>query len=318
MASRIKGQGLLVIAGPTASGKSALALRLAEALGGVIVNADSMQLYADLRVLTARPSTAEEAQVPHRLYGVLDGADGCSAARWQALALGAIAEARTLGKLPIVVGGTALYLEALLHGLAAVPPVDPAVRAAVRQLDAATLAVTLAQEDKEMAQRLAPTDRQRMARALEVIRSTGQSLAFWQQQTTGGLLGDEAAGPVIRLRLLPDRHTVYARADRRFEAMVAGGALEEVRHLVARGLPASAPIMKALGVPELADLLAGRCGQAEAIARGQQMTRHYIKRQLTWLRNRFDDWHTLAAQENDKNSEEIISLLRKQGLTTQS
>ncbi|MCS6987045.1 MAG: tRNA (adenosine(37)-N6)-dimethylallyltransferase MiaA [Sphingomonadaceae bacterium] len=271
---------LVVVAGPTASGKSALARALAKAWRGVVVNADASQLYRDLRVLTARPTPEEEAEVPHALYGILDGDETCSAARWAELAAHAIAEARATGRLPILVGGTGLYLATLVEGIAPVPPIPPDVRAAVRALPADALRAALAAEDPVMAARLHPGDRQRQARALEVVRATGRSLAHWHAERTGGI------GPAVALDihlLLPDRATLARRIDRRIDHMLQAGALEEVRRLAARGLAPDRPVMKALGVRPLLAHLAGATDLATAVARLRHETRAYAKRQRTWF-----------------------------------
>lgn len=281
----------VAIFGPTASGKSALALDLAEQLNGTIVNADSMQIYRELRLLTARPSPADEARAPHRLYGVLAGDDPCSAARWRALALAEVAAVHAAGRLPILVGGTGLYLRALLDGLAPVPEVPAAVRAAAQarhaELGAAAFHAELAERDPEMAARLATGDTQRLIRAREVLDATGRSLAWWQAQPADG----PPPGLAVRVVVLrPPRAALYAACDLRFEAMLAAGALAEVRALLALGYPPTLPVMKAVGVPELAAHLAGTLSLAEATARAQQATRNYAKRQLTWAR------HQIAAR----------------------
>lgn len=308
----------MLIAGPTASGKSALALALARALDGTVINADSMQLYADLRILTARPSLADEAAVPHRLYGVQDAAHPCSAAQWRNLALAQIESAWAAGRLPIVVGGTSLYLETLADGIAAVPPIPADVRSAVRAMALAELRAALEQEDPPMAARLHRQDRQRQSRALEVVRASGKSLTYWQRQTSGGLVRHPSLGTLIRLRLVPERTHLYAACDARLAAMVTQGALEEVAALAARGLPASLPLMKALGMRELAAHLAGDEPLQSALTRAQQSTRHYVKRQLTWLRNRLHDWDPIGAHEKDKIIDQAFIKLRNSGLTTQS
>lgn len=271
---------LAVIAGPTASGKSALALKIAHACNGVIINADASQVYADLRILSARPAEAEMEGVPHRLYGIIDGAESCTAARWAALARAEIGAAHAGGRLPILVGGTGLYLKVLIAGIADVPPVPEAVRAPVRALDAPALRAALEREDPLMAARLHPNDRQRNARALEVMRATGRSLAAWQAETGGGLGDAVALGARV---LLPDRAALNAACDLRFDRMMAEGALDEVRRLRARGLSPDLPVMKALGVPPLLAHLDGRLSLEEAIARARLETRRYAKRQRTWF-----------------------------------
>lgn len=273
-----------LIAGPTASGKSALALALAERANGTIINADSAQVYRDLRVLTARPSPEEEARAPHRLFGHVDGADdGYSAARWAAEARAAIDATLAEGRLPILVGGTGLYVRTLLDGIAAVPPIDPVIRATVRALPVADAHAALALADPGAAARLHPHDTSRVARALEVVRSTGRPLADWQATRDGGL------GEVIALRavaLLPDRTALHAAIDRRAAAMIAQGATAEVAALLARpDVPPDAAIRRAIGVAPLAALLMGDLDQSEALARLAQDTRRYAKRQFTWLRH---------------------------------
>ncbi len=275
----------MVIAGPTAAGKSAVALDLAQARGGTIINADASQVYADLRILSARPSAADEAAVPHRLYGVIDGAEACDAARWAGIARGAIAETIAEGRLPIVVGGSGMYLRTLLDGIAAVPPIDPGVRAEVRALDPAAARAALAALDPAAAARLA--DPQRVTRALEVVRSTGRRLAEWQAEATGGIAAEvEVRGHVVDL----PRAELHARIDARLDAMIAAGALDEIAALARRALPPGAPVMKALGVPPLLAHLRGETSLATAIERTRIDTRHYAKRQQTWYRNQTAAW----------------------------
>jgi tRNA dimethylallyltransferase len=278
---------LALIAGPTASGKSdlavALALRLREqGRAAVIVNADSAQVYADLQVLSARPSPADMRGVPHRLFGTWDGADACSAADWAAAARGVIAQAHADGALPILVGGTGLYIRTLLDGIAPVPPIDAAVRAAVRALPLAEGYAALLREDPGRAERLSPTDTARVCRALEVVRSTGKPLSDWHTHRIGGIAQAVTLHPLI---LLPDRATLYERCNHRFAAMLAGGALAEVRTLLARRLDEALPVMRAIGVPEIARHLRGECSLEETCIAGQQATRRYAKRQMTWLRH---------------------------------
>ncbi len=281
---RNQGAPVVVVTGPTVSGKSGLALALARAFDGEVINADSMQVYRELAILTARPGPEALAQAPHRLYGVLSGSTPCSAGQWRDMALAAIEAARAAGRLPILVGGTGLYLRALKRGLAALPPVPEAVRQAARarlaEQGAAGLHAALAARDPVMAARLRPSDSQRLVRAWEVLQATGRSLADWQGE------GAEGRAP-YRFReivLLPSRDALYAACNARFEAMMAAGALAEVEALLALGLDPRLPVMKAVGVPELAALLRGEIGEAEAVARAQQATRRYAKRQMTWLR----------------------------------
>jgi tRNA dimethylallyltransferase len=288
-----KGPPLAVIAGPTASGKSALALALAEQEKGVVINADASQVYADLAILSARPGPDDMARAPHRLFGCTDGAEAMTAARWATLARAEIAAAHTAGRLPILVGGTGLYLRTLLEGIAPVPAVPEGIRAAVRALEAAAVRAALEAEDPAMAARLHPHDRQRNARALEVVRASGRSLAAWQAAPPeGGLAVHVQLRPLV-IEIGTDR--LDARIAERIGAMWAGGALEEVRRLAARRLSPALPVMRAIGVPPLIAHLAGRLAQEEALARWQLDTRRYAKRQRTWLRNQLGHWPRLAA-----------------------
>ena len=288
----------VLIAGPTASGKSALAIEIARRTGGTVVNADSMQVYADLRILTARPSAAEEAMVPHRLYGHVDGAVNYSAMRYaQDLAV-LLGELRAQGSLPILVGGTGLYFKAVTEGFSAMPPVPEGVRAEFRAhaeaRETAALHAELAACDPPMAERLKSTDRMRIMRALEVFRATGRSLASFQGEREPGPLGE--AG-LLRLFIHPERDVVRAQIDRRFETMIAGGALDEVARLKARGLDPLLPIMRAHGVPGLIAHLDGDIALAEAIRRGQADTRAYAKRQVTWFRHQMAGWRAVAPEQ---------------------
>jgi tRNA dimethylallyltransferase len=282
---------VILIAGPTASGKSALALGLAEKLGGVIVNADSMQVYRDLRVITARPTPAEEATTPHVLYGYVDAAVRYSAGAWCAAAGAALATAARDARPAIVVGGTGLYFETLTKGLAAVPPISEDIRAEVRaRLQAAgsrALHAELAQADPVMAQRLMPGDRSRIARALEVVLATGRSLSDWHRDGMPPLLD---ASRAIKVFLDPERGELQRRIETRFAAMLAAGALDEVTALAARALDPALPAMKAHGVPWLIRHLRGELSLADAAAGGVRDTWRYTKRQATWFRNRMPDW----------------------------
>ena len=260
----------------------------------MVVNADASQVYRDLRVLTARPSGEDEARVPHRLFGHVDGARAYSAADWAAAARDQIAAIHAVGKLPVLVGGTGLYLRTLLDGIAPVPAIDPAIRAAVRALPVAAAHAALAAEDPAAAARLAPADTARVARALEVVRATGRPLAEWQRERRGGIAADVALSPMI---LLPDREDLYARCDRRLDAMFAEGAVEEVAALLGRrDVPADAPVRRAIGVPEIAAWLAGDLTHDEALARTKAATRRYAKRQYTWFRHQPPpEWPRCAA-----------------------
>jgi tRNA dimethylallyltransferase len=271
---------LVLIAGPTASGKSSLALALAQQIGGVIVNADSAQIYRDLSVLSAAPTDQELKQVEHRLYGTQDGALPCSAPEWAKLAQREIAHVHTSGRTPILVGGTGLYLRTLLNGIAPVPAIDPEVRARVRETQTEENRKKLETLDPSAAARLKPADTARINRALEVILSTGRTLAEWQEQREGGISDEVAMWPLI---LLPPRKWLYARCDDRFSHMIDLGAVSEVEALLARKLNPNLPVMRAIGVPELSAYLLGAQSLDEAVAAAQQATRRYAKRQYTWF-----------------------------------
>jgi tRNA dimethylallyltransferase len=281
-----------LIAGPTASGKSALALALAERRGGTLINADSAQVYADLRIISARPTRDEEARAPHSLYGYADAAEACSAAEWAAAAKAEIAAAHRAGRLPILVGGTGLYIRTLVDGIAPVPGIAPDVRASIRAMPVAEAFASLAREDPEAAARLRPSDTTRVARALEVVRSTGRPLASWQSERSGGIAGYVALLPLL---LLPPRPWLHARCDARFEAMMADGGIQEVRVLLDRGLSPALPAMRAIGVREIGAFLRGELGREAALAAGRAATRRYAKRQYTWFNNQPPaDWARLA------------------------
>jgi tRNA dimethylallyltransferase len=271
---------LVVIAGPTASGKSALALALAQQNGGVIVNADSAQIYRDLRVLSAAPTEDELKRAEHRLYGAQDGAVPCSAADWAQMARREIADIHEAGRTPILAGGTGLYLRTLLDGIAPVPAIDAKVRQQVREAPVAENRAKLEALDPAAAARLKPTDTTRIARALEVMVSTGRTLAEWQEQREGGIGGEVDLRPLI---LLPPRAWLYARCDERFAKMVDEGAVAEVETLMARGLNPNLPVMHAIGVRQLSAYLLGQGSLDDAVSAGQQATRRYAKRQYTWF-----------------------------------
>jgi tRNA dimethylallyltransferase len=290
---------LALIAGPTASGKSDLAIRLALALAEsgrrpVIVNADSAQVYADLAVLSARPSPAEMAGIDHRLFGEWDGGVACSAADWAGRAAQVIAETHAAGGVPILVGGTGLYLRTLLDGIAPIPEIAPAVRATVRGLPVDQAYAALLGEDPDRAAILAPADATRIARALEVVRSTGRTLAQWQREKCGGI------GPGVTLHpavLLPPRDWLYPRCDARFGLMLEGGAIAEVEALLARNLDPALPVMRAIGVSEISAYLGGDGILEQARVLGQQATRNYAKRQYTWFRRQPPaEWIRLETQ----------------------
>ena len=275
---------MLVIAGPTASGKSTLALRLAAALDGTIINADSLQIYRDLSVLTARPDRAAARLVPHRLYGYLDAAERGSAAAWRKLAQDEIAAATGAGRLPIIVGGTGLYLRALTQGLAPIPDIPEEIRKEAitlhRALGGARFRERLAALDPAAAQRLPASDTQRLVRAFEVVRATGVPIAAWQRRPHQPLPCRFAT-----IQLMPPRDLLYETCNRRFAVMITAGALAEAAALFARRLDPDLPAMKAIGLPELFAHLRGELPLAAAVAAGQRATRHYAKRQITWLRH---------------------------------
>lgn len=303
---------LALIAGPTASGKSDLAVKLAlQAMAcgqeAVIVNADSAQVYADLRVLSARPSDEDMQGVPHVLYGAWDGAQACSAADWANAAKREIAAAQARGALPILVGGTGLYIRTLLEGIAPVPDINPAIRAEVRTMPLKLAYAALQSEDPARAALLAPADAQRVTRALEVVRSTGHPLAHWQKQLSGGIADSIDLAPLI---LLPERQWLYKRCDLRFELMWNGGAIAEVEALLARNLADDMPVMRAIGVPEIAMFCRGELAQHEAIASGQQATRRYAKRQYTWQNNQNPGSWPRVTYENSIDITYAASLLR--------
>ncbi len=281
----------MLIAGPTASGKSALAIRIARAIGGTVVNADSMQVYRDLRALTARPTADEEADVPHRLYGHVDAAVNYSAGAYVTDAAQILAEARAAGRVPVFVGGTGLYFKALTQGLSAIPVIPDEVRDGVRQRleteGVQALHATLAARDPASAERLSPRDRSRVARALEVVEATGRTLGDWHSETLPPLL---PAGGYDAVFLDPDRDELYTRIDSRFGAMLDAGALDEVAALRDRHLDPLLPAMKAHGVPALIRHLNGEIGLDEAAAVGRADTRHYAKRQFTWFRHQLPDF----------------------------
>jgi len=320
-----------MIAGPTASGKSALAVTLARECNGVVINADSMQVYRELSILTARPQAGELAAAPHRLYGVLPGSQACSAGRWRALALAEVATALAAGRLPILVGGTGLYLRAFEDGLNEIPAIPDAIRAAARaelaEVGSPAFHARLAARDPVMAARLHPGDSQRLLRAWEVLAATGRSLADWQAAPS-----TPAPYRFAKLCLLPPRAALYAACDARLAAMVdpaqesgtqgAGGrsgALAEVADLLALGLDPGLPVMKAVGVPELAAHLAGETSLETALAQAQQATRRYAKRQITWLRRQFigndPTVAVIETQYSDSQRAEIFSKIRQNLLT---
>jgi tRNA dimethylallyltransferase len=302
-----------VIAGPTASGKSALALALSRLMPVTIINADASQLYRDLRIVTARPSPEDEAKAPHRLFGVLDGEHAASAADWAKMAKPEIADAHDAGRIPIVVGGTGLYIRTLLDGIAPVPAIDSEIRARVRNLNSTECRALLLEHDPDRAAQLDPNDRTRIARALEVVLSTGKPLAEWQSESTGGIADQHDIHGVI---LLPPRAWLRARCDTRFESMLAAGGVAEVGALLARGLGPDLPIMKAIGVREIAAILQNPGDHAELAEQAKAATRQFAKRQYTWFRNQLpDDWERIETQLDADSIENIVIKLRRMLLT---
>jgi tRNA dimethylallyltransferase len=298
----------VLIAGPTASGKSAAALALAERLGGTVINADSMQVYRELAVLTARPSQAETARAPHRLYGHVSVREPYSVGRYQSDATAALAEARAAGRVPVFAGGTGLYFAALTEGLANIPPVPAQIREAVRArreaIGADAFFAELAARDPEAGTRLRPSDTQRTLRAMEVLDATGRPLAHWQAHAGEPVLAGLA---LARFVIAPSRHVLHARIDARFEAMVERGALEEAAALA--GLDPGLPAAKTLGLRPLQALAAGTMARPEALAAAQTATRQYAKRQMTWFRRRMAGWTWVTGNDLGNILPEMLSHL---------
>ena len=299
---------VVLIAGPTASGKSALALALAEKIGGTVINADSMQVYRDLRVITARPTPEEEARVPHRLYGHVDAVENYSVGRWCRDVGSVLAKIAGEGRTPILVGGTGLYFKVLTSGLAAVPPIPADIRAQVRARlqseGVAQLYAELTQRDPKTARRLMPNDRARVCRALEVVLATGRSLSDWHHEGMPALVEPERAAKVF---VTCERKELVRRIEMRFGTMLEAGALDEVRWLAARKLDPLLPAMKAHGVPWLIRHLNGEISRDEAAAGAIMDTRRYAKRQLTWFRNQMKDWRWEAAETAQKALENQLA-----------
>ena len=287
----------MLIAGPTASGKSALALAVAERLGGIVVNADSMQVYRDLRILTARPAREDEARVPHRLYGFVDAAENYSVGRWCRDVEIVLDEAATSKRVPVIVGGTGLYFKALTKGLAAVPPIPHEIRSTIRariqREGAPALHRELAGLDPTTAKRITVNDRSRISRALEVVLATARPLSDWHREGLPPLID---AAQAVKVFVICERQELVRRIEARFSAMLVAGALEEVQRLAARRLDPALPAMKAHGVPWLIRHLNGELSLDEAADGGIMDTRRYAKRQLTWFRNQMEDWTWLTAE----------------------
>ena len=303
-----------MIAGPTASGKSALALALSRLTPVTIINADASQVYRDLRIVSARPSAEEEAQAPHRLFGTIDGEQTHSAAAWAEDARREVLAAHEASRLPVLVGGTGLYLRTLLDGIAPVPDIDPDVRALVRQMSVAESYSALLSHDPTASERLSPNDSNRVARALEVVISTGRPLAAWQTDRVGGIAEQVSVTAMI---LLPPREWLFERCDLRFLAMLKGGGIEEVRTLLNRQLDPALPVMRAIGVAQISQILADLGSREAAIAAAQLATRQYAKRQFTWFRNQPPaDWERIVAQPDSDFVNKLAIKLRDRTLTS--
>lgn len=297
---------MALVVGPTASGKSALALDIAKKQPSLIINADSAQVYRDLTILSARPTEDEMQGIEHQLFGYIDGSETCSAARWADDAKAAISEAHERDILPILVGGTGLYVRILLDGIAPIPEIDPHIRRAIRKMETLEAYKSLENLDPVSAERLNAADTTRIQRALEVVRSTGKPLDYWQKHKVGGIAGDIKLHPLV---LLPPREWLYQRCDLRFHEMIKCGANEEVEQLLARDLPADLPVMRAIGVAEIADWLSGDISREVAVERAQIATRRYAKRQYTWFRNQSPaEWSRVEGTFN-YNSDTIFETI---------
>ncbi len=304
----------VLIAGPTASGKSALALEIAKCLDGVVINVDSMQVYRELRILSARPSEEEAAQAPHRLYGHISARDPYSVAHWLEDAASVLSECADTGHVPIFVGGTGLYFKSLLEGLSQIPEIDTDIRASWRRRSSAVSAENLHQElekrDPPMAARLDRGDSQRIVRALEVIESTGKSLADWQNQKAAPLLNASLAA--AKVVLSPPRGWLHERIGARFDQMIAMGGMEEAVSLSRMGLEAGSTALRAIGVETLAAAAEGTLGLSDAIERSKAQTRQYAKRQETWFRNQMPDWRSFdPVSESSKSIVKLLEPLRR-------
>ena len=301
----------IMICGPTAAGKSAAALAIAEQSGGTVINADSMQVYSDLRVVTARPDAHYELRAPHRLYGILDGGERASVASWLDLAAEAVNEVRKAGSLPIIVGGTGMYLQAARDGIAPIPEVPVEIHQAcldeLAALGGAAFREDLSKVDEETASRLFDGDSQRLVRAMGVVRATGRPISAWQSDPHKGALVGEA----VAISVMPPRADTYARIDRRFAQMMEEGAVEEVEALAERGLDPSLPVMKAIGVREILAMQAGEISRARAIELASRDSRHYAKRQMTWIRNNYHAQISIIGKLSTRFVKEIFSILLK-------
>ena len=311
IAQAVEAGRYLMICGPTAAGKSAVALALAEQAGGTVINADSMQLYSDLRVVTARPGADDEARAPHSLYGVVDGSERASVASWLDLAATAVDAARKAGSLPIVAGGTGMYLQAAREGIAPIPEVPVEIhQACLDELAAgggAAFRAALARLDRETAARLFDGDSQRLVRAMGVVRATGRPISAWQSDPHHSAL----AGQAIAISVMPPRADTYARINHRFAQMMEEGAVEEVEALAARRLDPSLPVMKAIGVREILAMQAGEINRARAIELASRDSRHYAKRQMTWIRNNYRAQMSIDEKFSARFTEEIFTILLK-------
>ena len=305
----------IMIAGPTASGKSKLAIEMANRMNGIIINADSMQLYEDLSVLTARPSDADMALAPHRLYGVLNGDIRASVALWLDMAATEMRQAWDAGKIPIIIGGTGMYLNAGLSGLAPIPEVPDAIHDAAvalhKDIGGGAFRQALAEYDPVTAKRLFDGDTQRLVRAMGVVKATGRPLSAWQQDPHEGAF----EGVAMTVKLLPSRDILYQRINDRFDMMLEAGALDEVKRLVERKLDPGLPVMKALGVRQLSAYLDGNIDKAEAGHHAKQDSRQYAKRQMTWLRNNFNAKYELNEKYSESFFEDIFTNLFENRLT---
>jgi tRNA dimethylallyltransferase len=289
-------------------------MALSKLLPITIINADASQIYHDLQIVSARPSSQDEAAVPHKLFGTIDGAFACSAADWAKRAKREIELAQAAGRLPVLVGGTGLYVRTLLEGIAPVPEIDPECRKIVRSMPVNTAHDALSAHDYDAAHRLSPNDKTRVARALEVVLSTGRTLADWQQEKGGGIGDQVRLFPMI---LLPPRDWLFSRCDARFEAMLSGGGVDEVRALLARGLDPALPVMRAIGVREIAQIIADPESLEDAKAAAQQATRQFAKRQFTWFRNQSPPaWERIDVKLNNDAIDNLVIKLRNMALTS--